>query len=100
MPWKKTHYMNERVKFIATYKEKTKTFSDLCDDREKTSSVGPAKASGLEEMDNDVWKVYFGPIALGHFDGQTEYRSKNRYFGTMICIDGDVTSTKRRRHRR
>lgn len=55
---------------------------------------------GLEAIDNDVWKVYFGPIALGYLDGQTEYRGKNRYFGTMIRIDGEITTTKRRPYRR
>ncbi len=55
---------------------------------------------GLEEIDNDIWKVYFGPIELGILDGQTEYKRKSRYFGTMIRIDGEVTTTKRRPYRR
>ena len=55
---------------------------------------------GLEEIDNDIWKVYYGPIALGYLDGQTEYKSKNRHFGTMIRIDGEVTTSNRRPYSR
>ncbi len=55
---------------------------------------------GLEEIDDDVWKVYFGPIALGVLDGQNELQRRNRYFGTMVRLDGDVTTSRRRPYKR
>lgn len=32
MPWARTDWMSERVKFVAAYLEKRATFSDLCQD--------------------------------------------------------------------
>ncbi len=55
---------------------------------------------GLEEIDDDVWKVYFGPIALGILDGQNAIQRKNRNFGNMVRIDGDITSARRRPYKR
>ena len=40
MPWKKTDFMNERVKFIATFLERTKTFSELCEEFEISRKTG------------------------------------------------------------
>lgn len=55
---------------------------------------------GLEAIDDDVWKVYFGPIALGILDGQNALQRRNRHFGRMVRIDGEITNNKRTRNNR
>jgi putative transposase len=34
---------------------------------------------GVEEVSNDVWDVYFGPLRLGSFDMQQIKKAKNDY---------------------
>lgn len=47
---------------------------------------------GLEEVDNDIWKVYFGHVALGILDATNTHQLKNRRsFGSLIRLDGEVT---------
>ena len=43
---------------------------------------------GLEEVDDDRWKVYFGPIALGILDVRRARERGNRAFGLLIPFDG------------
>lgn len=45
---------------------------------------------GLEEVNNDRWKVYFGPIPLGILDPQYAKDCRNRHFGTLIRWDGEI----------
>lgn len=52
---------------------------------------------GLEEIDDDIYKVYFGSVALGILDGQNAKQRKNRNFGNMVRIDGDITDKRKRR---
>ena len=51
---------------------------------------------GLEEVDNDRWKVYYGPIALGILDFRLAKERKNRLFGALVRYDGEVTRRRRR----
>lgn len=52
---------------------------------------------GLEEIDNDIYKVYFGHVALGILDGQNSNQRRNRAFGSMVRIDGNITDKRKRR---
>jgi transposase InsO family protein len=45
---------------------------------------------GLEEVENDRWKVFFGPIQLGVIDGRRSNSRGNRTFGTLIRTDGEI----------
>src|SRR3990172_2301822 len=51
---------------------------------------------GLEEVDDDRWKVYFGPIALGILDVRNAREHGNRAFGLLVPLDG----RRRRRYKR
>jgi hypothetical protein len=39
---------------------------------------------GLEEVDDDRWKVYFGPIALGILDVRNAKERGYRAFGLLV----------------
>lgn len=54
---------------------------------------------GLEEMDNDSWTVYFGPIELGVLDVRNATSRGSRQFGLLIRTDGGITSRRRRGRR-
>lgn len=45
---------------------------------------------GLEQIDEAVWRVYFGSIALGMIDGRTAEARNQRSFGTMVRFDGET----------
>jgi len=62
-----------------------------------TSSVLKNELVGLEEVDNDRWKVYFGPVALGILDVRLAKERRDRQFGALVRIDGEVTNKKRRK---
>lgn len=53
---------------------------------------------GLEEVDEDRWKVYFGPIALGILDVRNAKSRRGRCFGKMVRIDGENPKRGRPRH--
>jgi transposase InsO family protein len=55
---------------------------------------------GLEEVDDDRWKVYFGPIELGLLDVRNAKARGYRQFGLLVRIDGTMPSRHRRRLRR
>ena len=55
---------------------------------------------GLEEMDNDRWRVYFGPIELGVLDVRNTKDRGSRTFGVLVRTDGAINSQRRRRLRR
>lgn len=42
---------------------------------------------GLEEVDNDRWKVYFGPIPLGILDVRNARERGNRTFGLLFTSE-------------
>jgi transposase InsO family protein len=52
---------------------------------------------GLEEVEDDRWKVYFGPIALGILDVRNARERGYRAFGLLVPLDGQ---SKRRYKRR
>jgi transposase InsO family protein len=51
---------------------------------------------GLEEVDNDCWKVHFGPVELGIIDARTAKRRGGRHFGVLVRRDGEITAANRR----
>jgi putative transposase len=65
-----------------------------------TSSVLKNEWVGLEEVDDDRWKVYFGPIALGILDGRLAKKRRDRQFGALVRLDGEINRRKRRPFRR
>jgi len=52
---------------------------------------------GLEEVDDNRWTVYFGPIALGVLDARGAKARGARHFGLLVRADGAITSRRRRR---
>ncbi len=54
---------------------------------------------GLEEVDDDRWKVYFGPIELGMLDVRNAKARGYRRFGLLVRSDGTILSRRRRRTR-
>jgi transposase InsO family protein len=52
---------------------------------------------GLEEVDDDRWMVYFGPIQLGVLDARNAKERGARTFGVLVRTDGRITSHRRRR---
>lgn len=55
---------------------------------------------GLEQVDDDRWTVYFGPIELGVLDARYTKGRRWRHFGTLVRSDGSVPRRKRRPYRR
>lgn len=54
---------------------------------------------GLEELADDRWAVYFGPIALGVLDLRLATARGMRSFGTLVRCDGEISQRRRRRRR-
>ena len=54
---------------------------------------------GLEEVDDDRWRVSFGPIELGVLDVRNAKARGARQFGLLVRSDGAVTSHRGRRSR-
>jgi putative transposase len=52
---------------------------------------------GLEEVDDDRWKIYFGPIQLGMIDLRRAEERGSRQFATLVRFDGEITRRGRRR---
>lgn len=52
---------------------------------------------GAEEVADGRWKVYYGPIPLGIIDARNVEHRRNRYFGSLVRLDGDITQWHRRR---
>ena len=55
---------------------------------------------GLEEVDDDRWKVHFGPIELGVLDVRNAKGRGYRQFGVLVRTDGTIASRRRRPRRR
>ena len=54
---------------------------------------------GLEEVDDNRWTVYFGPIELGVLDVRNAKARGARQFGLLVRSDGVIQSRRRRRAR-
>ena len=54
---------------------------------------------GLEEVDDNRWTVYCGPIELGVLDVRSAQTRGMRNFGLLIRADGGITRRRRRRAR-
>jgi transposase InsO family protein len=52
---------------------------------------------GLEEVDDERWKVYFGPVELGVLDVRSAKARGSRHFGLLVRADGTIVSRRRRR---
>ena len=47
---------------------------------------------GLEEVDDDRWRVFFDHVLLGVLDvRRAKLRKNNRAFGLLLRFDGEVT---------
>lgn len=56
---------------------------------------------GLDELDNDCWRVFFGPVLLGILDVKRHHELRNaRRFGVLVPANGVVRRKRRRRRRR
>jgi transposase InsO family protein len=65
-----------------------------------TSSCLRGETIGLEEVDNDRAKVFFGSVLIGMLDASNIHMIKNRRsFGSMVRTDGEVTALKQRRRK-
>ena len=52
---------------------------------------------GLEEVADERWKVYFGPIPLGMLDLRAVKKRGNRHFGYMVQYDGELPNDRRQK---
>lgn len=56
---------------------------------------------GLEELPDDRWRVFFGPVLLGVIDVKLAYDRRNyRRFGVLVRADGEVRRRRRKLYRR
>lgn len=62
-----------------------------------TSSILRDEWVGLEEVADDRWKVYFGPIPLGILDVRLAKQRGDRLFGALVRNDGEVTNKRKRK---
>jgi putative transposase len=51
---------------------------------------------GLEQVEDDRWKVYFGPVALGLLDVRNAKARGWRHFGLLVRSDGEMRTRRRR----
>jgi len=52
---------------------------------------------GLEEVDDQRWKVHFGPIEVGLLDVRNAKGRRGRQFAVLVRNDGEITNRRRRR---
>lgn len=62
-----------------------------------TSSILKDEWVGLEEVADDRWKVYFGPVPLGILDVRLAKQRGDRLFGSLVRIDGEITDKRKRK---
>ncbi len=62
-----------------------------------TSSILRDEWVGLEEVADDRWKVYFGPIPLGILDVRLAKQRGDRLFGSLVRMDGEITRRNKRK---
>ncbi|MES1173378.1 MAG: IS481 family transposase [Myxococcales bacterium] len=66
-----------------------------------TSGTLRGELVGLEAIDDDRWRVYFGHIFLGVLDVRRWRALKNRRsFGMLVRADGEITRRRGRRRRK
>jgi transposase InsO family protein len=53
---------------------------------------------GLEEVDDDRYKVHFGPVVLGILDVRNAKQRSSRQFGLLVRADGEMPANGRRRY--
>jgi transposase InsO family protein len=53
---------------------------------------------GLEEVDDDRYKVHFGPVVLGILDVRNAKQRNSRQFGLLVRADGEMPANGRRRY--
>ena len=69
----------------------------FADTQWQISSCLSGELVGLEEVDDDRWMVYFGPIQLGLVDARNLKTARTgRSFGFLIRLDGEAPSPRRR----
>ncbi len=52
---------------------------------------------GLEQVNDDLWKVYFGPIELGMLDARrAKHRRNGRHFAVLVRADGETLGRRGR----
>jgi transposase InsO family protein len=84
----------DHFKTLKTYPNGIVTFRGV---QWMTSGCLKQEWVGLEEVDDDHWKVHFGPVALGILNlREIEDRAK-RSFGKMIRLQGDSDGVRRKR---
>lgn len=65
-----------------------------------TSGTLRGELIGLEAVDDDRWRVYFGHILLGVLDARRWRELKSRRsFGVLVRTDGEITRRVRRRRK-
>lgn len=62
-----------------------------------TSSILRDEWVGLEEVADDRWKVYFGPLPLGILDVRLAKQRGDRLFGSLVRLDGELKARNRRK---
>lgn len=62
-----------------------------------TSSILRDEWVGLEEVADDRWKVYFGPLPLGIIDVRLAKQRGDRLFGALVRADGEITQRSKRK---
>src|SRR6266446_5852245 len=62
---------DERVRFCVTFDPDGLFSRDRSSDWVNVSHVLGGEYVGLEEIDNDLWDVYFGPLKLGRMNAMT-----------------------------
>jgi transposase InsO family protein len=63
------------------------------------SGVLAGELLGLEQADNDCWRVFFGPVLLGVLDVRRASIRGYRQFAVLVPADGQLTEDRRRRRR-
>lgn len=52
---------------------------------------------GAEEVGDRIWKIYYGPIALGIIDARAVEDRGCRHFGKLVRLDGNITQWHKRK---
>ena len=71
----------------------------FCETQWYLSNCLAGELVGLEEVDDNRWTVYFGPIELGVLDVRSAKARGWRQFGLLVRTDGAMTSRRRRARR-
>jgi hypothetical protein len=47
-------------------------------------SKGRSAARGVDEVDNGIWKIYYGPVCLGQFDIRNTVGQNIKYWSIKV----------------